>query len=204
MSGSKSVIDWRRRTKHRMVEAMGGRCCLCGYNACEESLDFHHLDPNDKEMSFGKVRGNPTAWANIIIELRKCILVCGNCHGEIHYNNKNIPDTVCRFNEIYADYKAYDQQTKERHVLELIDSKEANGQKCGYHKCDVCGTIISDRQKTCSRSCAGKMTKACWTDERHLLLKQYIDEHKTWKCIASEFGVSSVAIVKRAKKLGYI
>jgi len=52
-----------------------------GYDKCLGSLDFHHKiakDPNWKKMknwSFERVKK----------ELDKCILVCKNCHGEIHY-----------------------------------------------------------------------------------------------------------------------
>lgn len=35
-------------------------------------------------MSKGLLQIEPGAWAKMVIELDKCILVCANCHGEIH------------------------------------------------------------------------------------------------------------------------
>jgi predicted HNH restriction endonuclease len=56
---------------------------ICGYGHCPEALDFHHRDP--KQKSFGlSVRGLTRSWEKIQKELDKCILVCANCHREIH------------------------------------------------------------------------------------------------------------------------
>lgn len=46
------------------------------------SLDFHHKDPNTKEFSIGKE--GCIGWEKVKKEIDKCILVCSNCHGEIH------------------------------------------------------------------------------------------------------------------------
>ena len=59
---------------------MGGKCVICGYNKCPASLDFHHINPEEKE--FG-VSGNNYSKSRIDNEIKKCILVCKNCHGEI-------------------------------------------------------------------------------------------------------------------------
>ena len=85
-SKSEHVKKWRRVTKNRMVESMGGKCQCCGYNKCSDALEFHHIDSNGKEMALGASRASPKAWIKIVEELRKCILVCSNCHKEIHYN----------------------------------------------------------------------------------------------------------------------
>lgn len=34
---------------------MGGKCALCGYNRCHDSLALHHLDPKAKDFSFGEL-----------------------------------------------------------------------------------------------------------------------------------------------------
>ena len=41
---SKNVANWRKRNKERMIKCMGGKCQICGYNKCNEALEFHHLD----------------------------------------------------------------------------------------------------------------------------------------------------------------
>lgn len=67
-----------------MVQLKGGKCCLCGYDRCLSALAFHHMDPNEKELKFGALRASPQSWEKIEKELNKCILVCHNCHSEIH------------------------------------------------------------------------------------------------------------------------
>ena len=43
------VKQWRNNVKNRLVEAFGGECGICGYNKCNRALQFHHLDPEEKE-----------------------------------------------------------------------------------------------------------------------------------------------------------
>jgi len=74
----------RRRDTNRQkaIEYKGGGCCICGYDKCYYSLDFHHLDSEEKEMQIS--RNWQRSWKSLKAELDKCILVCRNCHGEIH------------------------------------------------------------------------------------------------------------------------
>lgn len=71
----------RAEKKERAVTYKGGACVLCGYNHCINALEFHHLDPSTKEV-VDEFRG--WSWERIKAELDKCILVCSNCHREIH------------------------------------------------------------------------------------------------------------------------
>lgn len=82
----KSVIDWRKRAKDKLIEYKGGECVICGYNKCSRSMDFHHLDPNKKD--FG-ISGSTKSISKLKKEVDKCILVCKNCHGEIHDDIEN-------------------------------------------------------------------------------------------------------------------
>lgn len=103
--GAEKVKQWRRNTKRRIVEAMGGKCVVCGYCKVDEALDLHHLNPSEKEFSLGAIRGNPKAWHKIVAELRKCVLICANCHREVEAGKSVIPDNPVRFNEQYTEYK---------------------------------------------------------------------------------------------------
>jgi hypothetical protein len=76
-----SVTSWRQRVKKILVEYKGGKCQICGYNKCITCLDFHHTNPNEKEM---KISGSTKSFEKQKEEVDKCILVCHNCHGEIH------------------------------------------------------------------------------------------------------------------------
>lgn len=68
--------------KDRMIAYKGGRCQICGYNRCNRSLTFHHMDPSVKKLGFA---GNHSRkWSVIQAELDKCLLLCHNCHNEVH------------------------------------------------------------------------------------------------------------------------
>lgn len=80
---SDAVIRRRKNVKIKAVEYKGGSCEICGYNKCNEALQFHHLDPTQKD--FGISAGGFTrSWEKVKSELDKCIMVCANCHSEIH------------------------------------------------------------------------------------------------------------------------
>lgn len=79
---SKSVIEWRKRVKISLVEYKGSKCEKCEYNKCIRSLEFHHLDPNEKDFT---ISGKSWSFERLKKEVDKCILVCSNCHNEIHY-----------------------------------------------------------------------------------------------------------------------
>jgi hypothetical protein len=46
---SDHVKRWRENTKDRIIESMGGGCCVCGYNITHRSLALHHINPMDKK-----------------------------------------------------------------------------------------------------------------------------------------------------------
>lgn len=78
------TVERQRAFKELSVEYKGGRCSLCGYNRYNGSLEFHHLDPLKKDFCISKCHF--TNFEKIKKELDKCILVCSNCHKEIHGN----------------------------------------------------------------------------------------------------------------------
>lgn len=73
---------YRARIKIRAIEELGGSCKRCGYNKRPEALEFHHKDPDEKDFGIGGSYN--LSWKRIIKELQKCILLCANCHAEIH------------------------------------------------------------------------------------------------------------------------
>ncbi len=80
-----AVSKRRKEIRKRLIEYKGGQCSICAYNKCQDSLDFHHLDPTKKD--FGISSGGLTrSWEKVKRETDKCILVCANCHRELHSN----------------------------------------------------------------------------------------------------------------------
>lgn len=65
------------------IKYKGGRCCLCGYNRCIDALEFHHVDEKKKRFGLSQ-NGLTRSWKKTRIELEKCILLCSNCHRELH------------------------------------------------------------------------------------------------------------------------
>ena len=58
---------------------------ISSYNKCISALDFHHLNPQEKFYSIAS-NGTCRDLETDIAEIRNCILVCANCHREIHSN----------------------------------------------------------------------------------------------------------------------
>jgi len=70
----------RKALKQRAIDLMGGSCRICGYDRCVSALEFHHPDAMDKDFTIS----TRTSWKAIQVELRKCVLLCSNCHREVH------------------------------------------------------------------------------------------------------------------------
>lgn len=73
----------RREIKESLINYKGGECIKCSYNRCYKALQFHHLDPSKKDFNIStNIRS--LRFEKIKEEIDKCILVCANCHAEIH------------------------------------------------------------------------------------------------------------------------
>jgi len=174
---SEAVREWRKNTKKRIVKSMGGKCCICGYDKCFRSLDLHHLDPNKKEIGIGQIMANPTKWQKIVLELKKCVLLCSNCHGEYHDGVVEIPKDAPSFDKKYE--KGYCRN------------------KQNFSKCPVCGTMKPSYNITCSRACSSKRTgKIDWSS---IDIRALRNEGLTWTDIGDKIGVSAAAVHKRGK-----
>ena len=173
---SERVKKWRATTKLQMVEAMGGKCQCCGYNTSDKALAFHHIDPTVKDMGFGNTRANPKRWSLIVEELRKCILVCHNCHSEIHSGVRDLPNTYSVFNEEFADYGKIEERDE----------------------CPVCNKSKPAKQKYCSHKCA--QTNSRKVDWDSLDLLQLLKKHSISE-LEKMLKVSNAAIYKRRDKI---
>lgn len=80
-----SKIDVRTRqrgVKQKAVDYLGGSCSICKYDKYIGALEFHHIDPAKKDFTIAHLK--LSSFDRIKPELDKCILVCANCHREIH------------------------------------------------------------------------------------------------------------------------
>ncbi len=83
-------VEKKRVFKQHCVDYKGGKCAICGYKKCFAALDFHHLVPKKKKtgrMGIGQI-SNFQFNARITEELDACILICANCHRELHFKKK--------------------------------------------------------------------------------------------------------------------
>jgi len=174
---SERVKAWRHRSKERMVESMGGKCQCCGYDKCKEALSFHHIDPAYKELAFGNIRANPQSWTKVVEELKKCILVCNNCHSEIHAGVRLVPDSFAKFDESYADYTKLTTE---------------------YDSCPVCTSSKPKSSKFCSPKCASTNRRKVDWDSINLL--DLMERHGIGE-LETMLGVSNAAIYKQRNKL---
>jgi hypothetical protein len=60
------------------VKGLSG-CADCGRHYHPAVLDFHHLEPEDKQASVGDMIRN-AGMERLKAEIRKCVLLCANCH----------------------------------------------------------------------------------------------------------------------------
>jgi len=73
-----------RDRKLELINILGGRCNLCGYNICLWALDFHH-----KEECISRVI-HSSSKEKALKEAKKCIILCANCHRELHYKERSL------------------------------------------------------------------------------------------------------------------
>lgn len=79
--------------KEKAVAYKGGCCSICGYDRCLSALEFHHVEPEHKDFHLSQRRG----WKfteEVQKELDKCILVCANCHREVHAGLAGTPGRI--------------------------------------------------------------------------------------------------------------
>ena len=75
----------RRRLLNQRIDAIKGAngCALCPENdpVC---LEFHHIDPRTKRFAIGTDKRIGWKWATILAEIKKCAVLCANCHKKVH------------------------------------------------------------------------------------------------------------------------
>lgn len=85
-------LNKRNSRKSECIKYKGGECVCCGFNKFESALEFHHLDPKEKEINISEAYARNHSFKKIQKELDKCALVCANCHRGIHSNELVLTD----------------------------------------------------------------------------------------------------------------
>lgn len=176
---SEYVCNHVKKRKRDLISLFGGKCCICGFNAFQEALEFHHIDPQTK--SFGLTDSNSVTKAleKQLQEARKCVLLCANCHRGVHAGYLKLP------------VNAQDTFDEER-AKELIESKwQVQHNQKKY--CERCGIEISRDAKYCVE-CAKLISRKVDRPSREELKK--LIREKPFTHIAKDFSVSDNAVKK--------
>ncbi|MBT7496977.1 hypothetical protein HN662_01490 [Candidatus Woesearchaeota archaeon] len=169
---------WKAR-KVKAVELFGGECSICGYSSHLAALEFHHYTA-EKKYNWNRLQRKP--WNEIIEELKKCILVCRNCHAELHHPNYKKENIDLSFADRHLNEDRF-----EPHRYKIKSSG----------KCPVCDSEVYGT-KYCSTNCAQMaMRKVVRPTKKEL--KKDIKE-MSWSAIGRKYGVSDNAVRKWARK----
>lgn len=86
---SQKHITVGRERKKTLVNHLGGKCAICGYDKNLASLNFHHINIDDKKFQISGRLMSTKPFDELLVEANKCMLVCNNCHMELHYPHLN-------------------------------------------------------------------------------------------------------------------
>lgn len=135
-----TVKNFRQRLKARATYVLGDKCQVCGYDRCQAALEFHHLNPEEKELNFG---GNTNrSWIATREELKKCILLCANCHREVHNGVIDNSTLISSFNEERA--KEIDSEI---YPIKYYCIDCGVQVKRGVKRCPTCATLANRKVK---------------------------------------------------------
>lgn len=171
---SMRVANCKARRKIVLVDCCGGKCNICGYSRSIKALEFHHIDPQTK--SFGLTQDGRSRSKELQIQqIRKCILVCANCHREIH-------DGLYTKEEL-LQYRVFNEQA----INELLYPQK----QIWY--CVDCNKKITSGHVRCPE-CSSKNQRTVERPNRNQL-KELI-RSTPFTTIATMYKVSDKAIVK--------
>lgn len=109
----------KQKYKLKMIEYKGGKCEKCGYDKNISALEFHHIDPSIKKFNLSNTR---RSWDETKKELDKCMLVCSNCHRELH-NPQSTPENLQKLIGNYEYNMEIKKKQKYKFTLEEVLEK---------------------------------------------------------------------------------
>lgn len=70
--------------KAKLLKIKGGECEICQYKKNTSALCFHHIEPKNKSFQIDIRHCSNKSWDKLLKEVKKCQLLCLNCHAEVH------------------------------------------------------------------------------------------------------------------------
>ena len=115
MSNPNNYLKQQERAltrKLELIEEKGGKCEICGYDKNIAALDFHHLNPEAKLFQLDSRHLSNTTIVKLREEADKCILVCANCHREIHNKHLDKSNIPTLLNEMVSKHISLEHKNK--------------------------------------------------------------------------------------------
>jgi len=78
--------EWKRVQRQKINELKDTLYCLKCNESRNHLLDFHHIDPIQKDFQISQ--GEAYGWEKVKQEIDKCVVLCSNCHRDFHYQEK--------------------------------------------------------------------------------------------------------------------
>lgn len=176
---SKNDKRWRTKSKVWAVRYAGGRCQVCGYDKFLGNLVFHHV--KDKLHDISRMIATHQSWEKVMEEVDKCVLLCANCHGEVHGGMTECP--------------TINVEEREKNLSELI-SERPTPKKYAMKPCKECGKPICGAVSFCSKVCLAKnYLTVDWPKDLADLVAA-----SSMRSVARRLGVSDKAVAKRLAK----
>ena len=134
------------KRKYEYILSRGGKCERCGYDKNIAALEFHHINPEEKEYQIDMRAFSNTSLDKLESELSKCELLCSNCHQEHHHpdlNMKNVPEMISKM---------------ESEISENKKKKSFSNRDDWGNVCPICGTRFPKVKGKiyCSKECREK------------------------------------------------
>lgn len=86
---SDGVKKQKQKRLQEFIEYKKTLSCLdCGMKEWY-LLEFHHLEPDQKDFLVSRAYRGGYSWDSIMKEVSKCVVLCCNCHTRRHWKQRN-------------------------------------------------------------------------------------------------------------------
>ncbi len=167
------------KRKLELIESRGGKCENedCGYGVNIAALDFHHINSTTKTFKLDIRNLSNRKMSDILLEFKKCIVLCANCHREAHHPDLQIKDL--------------------KKTLENVGDNIFSDRTINKPKCVDCDAEINYSYRRCKR--CSSINKRKVSRPSYPQLMQEITE-TNYVVVGKKYGVSDNTIRKWVKQ----
>lgn len=154
------------KRKYEIIIQRGGKCEICGYDKNLSAFEFHHINPEKKSFQIDMRHFSNTNLETLRSELNKCMMLCANCHREIHHQDLILSEIPI--------------------IIEHCDKESFNNPTGSI--CPVCNQRFPKAKGKiyCYKECREKSKNYPTKQE---VLEQY-EELKSWNKVSEHFNLT--------------